>query len=155
SDPELARFVGAVLPDRVAAIDTSAWDLTTLTLAALYFHPEMEVSRAKLALAKAGVKTVGQIPNPTLSLQPGQYPALVDASRWTVGFLVNFVLEMAGKREKRLEQARNLVEAARQDVATAAWQVRGGVRSALLDLWAAQGRHRLVERRQTVQGQIV
>ena len=70
-------------------------------------------------------------------------------------FLVNFVLETAGKREKRVEQARNLVEAARQDIATAAWQVRGGVRTSLLDLWAAEGRLRLVERRETVQAQIV
>lgn len=157
ADPKLATFIAEVLPDRAADMNARAraWDLSTLTLAALYFHPEMEVSRAKLALARAGVKTARQTPNPTLSFQPGQYPALIDASAWTIGFIVNFVLESAGKREKRIEMARNLVEAARQDVATAAWQVRGGVRSALLDLWAAEGRRRLVERRQTVQMQIV
>lgn len=154
-EPALAQFIDAALPNRTAAGGLSNWDLSTLTLAALYFHPEMEVSRAKLALARAGVKTAGQIPNPTLNISPGQYPALIDASAWTVGFLVNFVLETAGKREKRVEQARNLVEAARQDIATAAWQVRGGVRTSLLDLWAAEGRLRLVERRQTVQAQIV
>ncbi len=154
-EPALAQFIEAALPDRTAVGSSSNWDLSTLTLAALYFHPEMEVSRAKLALARAGVKTAGQIPNPTLNISPGQYPALIDASAWTVGFLVNFVLETAGKREKRVEQARNLVEAARQDIATAAWQVRGGVRTSLLDLWAAEGRLRLVERRQTVQAQIV
>lgn len=155
TDPTLARFIADVLPDRAAGPSTSTWDLSTLTLAALYFHPEMEVSRAKLALARAGVKTARQTPNPTLSFQPGQYPALIDASAWTIGFIVNFVLETAGKREKRIEGARNLVEAARQDVVTAAWQVRGGVRSALLDLWAAERRRALVERRQSAQMQIV
>ena len=155
ADPTLARFIADVLPDRAADPNTVTWDLSSLTLAALYFHPEMEVSRAKLALAKAGVKTARQTPNPTLSFQPGQYPALIDASAWTIGFIVNFVLETAGKREKRIEGARNLVEAARQDVATAAWQVRGGVRSALLDLWAAEGRRMRVERRQAAQVQIV
>lgn len=154
-DPALAQFIEVALPDRATAGGSLNWDLSTLTLAALYFHPELEVSRAKLALARAGVKTAGQIPNPTLSFAPGQYPALVSASAWSVGFLVNFVLETAGKRGKRIEQARNLVEAARQDIATAAWQVRGGVRSALLDLWAAEGRLRLVERRLTVQAQVV
>jgi len=154
-EPTLVQFITTVLPDRAAAGGPPDWDLSALTLAALYFHPEIEVSRARLALARAGVTTAGQIPNPTLSVQPGQYPALIDSSAWNVGFLVNFVLEIAGKREKRVEQARNLVEAARQDVATAAWQVRGGVRSALLDLWAAEGRLRLVERRQTVQAQVV
>lgn len=150
ADPTLARFISDVLPDR-AADAGATWDLSTLTLAALYFHPEMEVSRAKLALAKAGVKTARQTPNPTLSFQPGQYPALIDASAWTIGVIVNFVLETAGKREKRIEMARNLVEAARQDVATAAWQVRDGVRSALLDLWAAERRRTLVEGRQAAQ----
>lgn len=155
ADPTLARFIAAVLPDHASDAGAATWDLSTLTLAALYFHPEMEVSRAKLALARAGVKTARQIPNPTFSFQPGQYPALIDASAWTIGFVVNFILETAGKREKRIEVARNIVEAARQDVATAAWQVRGGVRSALLDLWAAEGRRALVERRQTAQLQIV
>lgn len=155
ADPNLGSFIAEVLPDRAADTNASVWDLSTLTLAALYFHPEMEVSRAKLALARAGVKTARQWPNPTFSLHPGQYPALIDASAWTIGFIVNFVLETAGKREKRIEMARNLVEAARQDVATAAWQVRGGVRSALLDLWAAESRRRRVERRQAAQTQIV
>lgn len=155
SDPTLARFVANVLPDRASDASSAPWDLSTLTLAALYFHPEIEVSRTKLALARAGVKTARQIPNPTFKLQPGQYPAVIDASSWTIGFIVNFILETAGKREKRIEVARNLVEAARQDVITAAWQVRGGVRSALLDLWAAEGRRTLVERRQAVQLQIV
>jgi len=155
NDPALAQFIEVVLPDRAGAGTLQNWDLSTLTLAALYFHPEMEVSRAKLALARAGVKTAEQRPNPTLSLSPGQYPALIDASAWTLGFLVNFVLETAGKRGKRIEQARNLVEAARQDVGTAGWQVRGAVRSSLLDLWAAEKRLRLVERRQAVQSQIV
>lgn len=156
ADPELARFIDGVLPDRVAVGGPpSTWDLSTLTLAALYFHPEMEVSRAKLSLARAGVKTARQIPNPTFTFSPGQYPHLIQPSSWTIGFLVSFVLEVAGKRGKRIAQAQNLVEAARQDVATAAWQVRGGVRSALLDLWAAEGRRRLVERRQAVQIQIV
>lgn len=155
SELKLTQLVAEVLPERAAVTGGTTWDLSTLTLAALYFHPEMEVSRAKLALARAGVKTARQTPNPTFSFQPGQYPALIDASAWTIGFIVNFILETAGKREKRIEMARNLVDAARQDVATAAWQVRAGVRTALLDLWAAEGRRRLVEQRQAVQIQIV
>jgi cobalt-zinc-cadmium efflux system outer membrane protein len=84
-EPALAQFIEAALPDRMAVGGSSNWELSTLTLAALYFHPEMEVSRAKLALARAGVKTAGQIPNPTLNISPGQYPALIEASAWTVG----------------------------------------------------------------------
>jgi len=154
-DPKLAQFIGEVMPGRAMTTNSESWDLSTLTLAALYFHPDLEISRAKLALAKAGIKTAKQIPNPTFSFGPGTYPALVDTSAWTIGFLVNFVLETAGKRSKRIAVATHLTDAARQDVATAAWQVRAGVRSALLDLWAAEGRYKLVERRLTAQQRIV
>jgi len=154
-DPKLAELIGTALPQRAATTGAPNWDLPTLTLATLYFHPEVEISRSKLALARAGVTTAGQIPNPTLNLDPTRHGVLVDPSPWTVGILLNLVLEAGGRREKRLEQARHLVDAARQDLATAAWQVRGGVRSSLLDLWAANGRVRLTALRLSVQQQIV
>ncbi|SKA34850.1 Outer membrane protein TolC [Enhydrobacter aerosaccus] len=153
-DAGLQSFLAAARPQQAAA-NTASWDLSSLTLAALYFHPDLEISKARLALARAGVKTAGQLPNPTFTLDPTQHGVVVDPSPWTVGFLITFVLETAGKRDKRLEQARNLVDAARQDLATAGWQVRGGVRTGLLDLWAADGRHRLAVRRQAVQEQVV
>ena len=155
SDPALAQLIDTALPEHAAVKNSSSWDLSTLTLAALYFHPDMEISRSKLVLARAGVKTAGQIPNPILNLDPTRHGVIIDPSPWTVGILLNLVLETAGKREKRLEQARHLVDAARQDLATAAWQVRGGVRSSLLDLWAANGRVRLTAQRLAVQQQIV
>ena len=154
-DPALMQLIDTALPLRATSRGPAQWDLSTLTLAALYFHPEMEISRSKLALARAGVTTAGQIPNPTLSLDPTRHGVILDPSPWTIGILLNLVLELGGKREKRLELAGHLVEAARQDLATAAWQVSGGVRSSLLDLWAAQGRLRLIGRRQAVQQQIV
>lgn len=153
-DPTLAQLIDTALPERASSRGPS-WDLSTLTLAALYFHPDMEISKTKLALARAGVTTAGQIPNPVLNLDPTRHGVIVDPSPWTVGILLNLVLETAGKREKRLEQARNLVEAAREDLATAAWQIRGNVRTSLLDLWAANGRKQLIGRRQTTQAQIV
>ncbi|MBN9487280.1 MAG: TolC family protein [Alphaproteobacteria bacterium] len=154
-DPKLAELISTALPQRAATAGGVNWDLSTLTLATLYFHPEMEISRSKLALARAGVTTAGQTPNPTLNLDPTRHGVIVDPSPWTVGILLNLVLEAGGRREKRLEQARHLVDAARQDLATAAWQVRGGVRSSLLDLWAANGRVRLTALRLSVQQQIV
>lgn len=155
-DARLLKFVESALPDRAMAEGQSPpWDLTTLTLAALYFHPDVEISRAKLALAGAGVITAGQIPNPNLNLSPTYHATVTNPSAWTVGVLVNVLLETFGKREIRVEQARNLVEAARQDLVSASWQVRARVRSAMLEVWAAGGRIRLIERRRGVQQQLV
>jgi len=65
------------------------------------------------------------------------------------------VVETFGKRGHRIAQAEALADAARHDLATAAWQVRGRVRSSLLALWAAQTRVALIERRRALQEQLV
>ena len=54
--PRLHEFIGVVLPYRKSA-PTSAWDLAKLTLAALYYHPDLDVARARLASARAGIVT--------------------------------------------------------------------------------------------------
>ncbi len=153
-EPRLMQFIAAASPTYVGA--TTGWDVSTLTLAAIYYHPEIEISRTRLAIARAGITTAGQIPNPTLTLAPGNGILATEApAALTVGILISFVIETFGKREARVEKAQNLADAARQDVATAAWHVRGGVRTALLDIWAAEGRLRLAERRRGLQEQIV
>src|SRR5436305_13018828 len=61
-DARLREFIGASLPEREAG--RMHWDLATLTLAALYFHPDLDISRSKLAAARAAVVTARQRPNP-------------------------------------------------------------------------------------------
>src|SRR5258706_975747 len=39
------------------------WDLETLTLVAFYYHPSLDLARARLASAKAGVQTASGRPN--------------------------------------------------------------------------------------------
>ncbi len=136
-----------------ARIPTSArvWNIETLTLAAVYFHPDLEVAYARLAVQRAAVITARQRPNPTLSLS-----ALYDSPPpLTIGFALDFLLETFGKRGARTAQAQALADAARHDVATAAWQVRGGVRSALLDLWAARRRAEFGRSRLQLEAQLV
>lgn len=142
NEPRLTSFIAMASPSHAGGVTT--WDISTLTLAALYYHPEVDISRNRLALAQAGVVTARQVPNPTLSVAPGNGILASEApSPLTIGFLVNFIIETFGKREIRTDQAKNLVEAARQDLATAAWQIRSNVRTALLDLWAFEERHDL------------
>jgi outer membrane protein TolC len=154
NDPRLMNFIAMTSPAHTGGV--ASWDISTLTLAALYYHPEVDISRNRLALAQAGVVTARQVPNPSLSIAPGNGILASEApSPLTIGFLINFIVETFGKREIRTDQAKNLVEAARQDLATSAWQIRSGVRTALLDLWASEGRLRLARKRLTLQEQIV
>jgi cobalt-zinc-cadmium efflux system outer membrane protein len=103
------------------------WDLQTLSLAALYFHPALDVARARVARADAATITAGARPNPTLSVSPGlPTPYLL-----TLDFAIP--LETAGKRGYRVQSARDLAEAARLDLADSGWTVLIGVRLTLLN----------------------
>jgi outer membrane protein, heavy metal efflux system len=137
------------------------WDLPSLSLAALYYHPDLDVAYAKAAKAEAGVVTAGEPPNPTLNFATVFGQAAVagaitpGAAPVTIGPVINFIVETFGKREDRTAQAKDLARAARWDVATAGWRVRGGVRAALLDYWAAQERLTLTNCKLTLQTHLV
>jgi cobalt-zinc-cadmium efflux system outer membrane protein len=152
-NPRLQKFIGAELGNKGKADPPPTWDLSTLTLAAIYYHPDIAIAHAKLAGAEAGVITAAQIPNPSLSFEDLHYNATVAA--WTAAPVINFVIETFGKREARTAQAQHLANAAVWDLATAGWQVRGGVRMALLNLWAAQHRLDLSRQRLELQDQLV
>ena len=103
------------------------WNLQTLSLAALYFNPALDSTRARLAQADAAILTAGARPNPTLGISPGiPSPYLL-----TLDF--SFPIETAGKRGYRIQSARNLDQAARLDLADSAWNALSGVRLALLN----------------------
>src|SRR6266487_5592280 len=48
-----------------------SWDFETLNLAALYYHPSLDVARAQWQVAVGGNKTAAARPNPILSAVPG------------------------------------------------------------------------------------
>lgn len=138
-----------------------AWNLTTLTAAALYYHPDLPIAQAKLAAAKAAVITAKERPNPVLNFTNIVGQGLVaeaipaGAAPLTIGPTIDFLVETFGKREARTAEAQHLLDAARWDLATAGWQVRGRVRAALLNLWAAQQRLTLTRQRLALQDQLV
>jgi outer membrane protein TolC len=136
-DPALGGFLAGMRPGRPA---DAAWDMDSLTLAAVYFHPDLDIAYAKLQGAEAGVTTAAQRPNPTIDLSAQYALNSTFESPLTVGPAINFLIETFGKRGLRIEQARASVKAARADVQTASWQVRGRVRTAMIDLWSAQQR---------------
>ena len=160
-DPRLHRFVLASLAGETEPGNAISWDLTTLTLAAVYYHPDLDIARARLALSRAAVITAEQRPNPILNfaavfnsaavagaITPGAIPL-------TIGPVINLIVETFDKREYRVGQARQLSEAARWDLATAGWRVRAGVRTALINLWAARQRMALTRQRLGLQEELV
>ena len=131
------------------------WDLAGLTLAAFFYHPDLDVARAQLATTQGEMKTAGEQPNPSVSVSPGfnatNKPSVTGVSSWIVDTALEIPIETAGKRGYRIAQAQRLTEAARLSIATAAWQVRGCVRQAMLDLYAAQETEVQLLRQQAIQ----
>lgn len=131
--PEVRQFVERSLGHEMAPWPPSSWDLTTLTLAAFHFHPDLGTAQAATLLAQAGITTAGARPNPTLgaSLQNNtDTPA--SQSPWTYGLGLDIPVETAGKRDYRIERAQHLAQAARLRETEAVWQVRSRVRASLL-----------------------
>lgn len=154
-NPELLAFIQRNTQRRLASWPPSQWDLELLTLASFYYHPDLDVARAKWEVAQAGVVTAGMRPNPTInggiqrSINPdGTLP-------WTVGLNLDIAITTAGKRGYRIDQASHSTEAARLAIAGTAWQVRSRVRGALLDLNIARQTRDVLLEQQRLQQQNV
>lgn len=136
-NPELQAFIQKNIQRELAAWPLPQWDSELLTLAALYYHPDLDVARAKWNVAQAGIVTAGMRPNPSINNLSAQRNADAPGgiSPWTLGLNLDIPVETAGKRGYRIDQAHYLSEAARLAIASTAWQVRSRVRSTLLDLY--------------------
>ena len=131
------------------------WDFETLTLAALYWHPSLDVARAEWVSTRAGGTTAAARPNPTLSAGPEYDFTASELTPWIANLNLDWPVETAGKRGKRIARAESLSAAARLRLGVAAWQVRSQLRGALLEHAAAQNREQLLLAQLAVQENIV
>lgn len=145
NDPGLEKVLEQNAGHSITNWPPAQWDLNSLTLAAFYFHPGLEVARAQWLLAVAGEKTAGARPNPTVNFDPSydsQIPG--NYSPWLVPLGFDLPIETDGKRAKRIAEAEATAESARWNFIVAAWQIRSGVRSSLEDLHASESRANLL-----------
>lgn len=155
-NPDLLRYIAAHLPDDVRTRSPGMWDFTTLTLAAFYYSPELDIARAKNSTSQAAVQTAGQHPNPSLQLPFGYTSnAKAGESPYTFGLGLDIPIETAGKRGYRIERARQLSDAARFNIGNVAWQIRSRLRSQMLILHAAIDKASILEQQLATQQQIV
>ncbi len=147
----LRAFIATNLPTAASAWPLPSWDLTNLTLAALFFSPELDVARAKWASAEAGKRTAAARPNPTLSVSPAYNSTTHVPSPWLVSPTIDLPIETAGKRSYRLANASHVSEVARLNLASVAWQIRSRLRNAWFSLYAARQTLALLAQQQALQ----
>lgn len=130
-NPGLKEFMEMNIRHEILPWPPEKWDFEMLTFAAFYYHPDLDVARAKWAVAEAGVITGGQVPNPGIGFgadytTPGDSP-------WTYGLSLDIPIETAGKRGYRIVKAERLSAAAKLGVAETAWNVRSRLRSRFIE----------------------
>ena len=117
------------------------WDLDSLTLAALFHQPSLEVARAQWQVARGGIESASARPNPTLLLTPERsFNPGSAVSPWLAAVQLDWPIETAGKRGHRIARAQALEAAARRELSVEAWRVRRALRDALIELAAARER---------------
>lgn len=140
----------AFLAEQGVRSSSKSWTPDRLALAAAYFHPDVAVARAEADEAAAAITTAGQRPNPVLSFSPEYNSTSSGISPWIITPTLDMPVETAGKRAKRIEQARASAEAARLRVAAKSWDARTKVHSAMLDLHAARESEALLKEEQAL-----
>ncbi len=130
-DPALRAWMKVSTGFEAASWPLETWDLNSLTLAAYYFNPDLDVARANASAADAAITTAAMKPNPSVGIGPGyQSPP---AGQFIMAFDFSLPIETAGKRGYRIANATHLSAASRLQLGQTAWVVRSRVRVALVD----------------------
>jgi cobalt-zinc-cadmium efflux system outer membrane protein len=156
ANPDLRPYLEAKLGKAFDHWPLRRWDLRTLTLAAFYYHPDLEVARARLGIAAGRVKTAGARPNPVISASP-EYATNPGSgvSPWVAMGQVDWPIETAGKRGHRIARAEAQARAARLAVLAEAWKLRGALQAALVDYAAAKAKVPVMARMAETESRLV
>lgn len=133
------------------------WGLRELTLAALYFHPDMEVARARAAAARAQLATAGARGPIGIAPQVEHHSIEQDEDDglWSLGLRLEIPIASGDRRAAQRERSAFEADAADLDIAAAAWQVRARVRDRLGDLRAALQRAQVIESQVAARGEML
>lgn len=131
---------------------SQSWDVDRLTLAALYYHFDLALAHAQAGTADAATIMATQRPNPSITFLPTWVSnAVAGIHPWIVAGAISIPIEIAGKRQYRIDKSEYLADAARLRISDAAWLARGRVRLAMLEAYAAQESERLIQQQLTIQ----
>ena len=157
-DPNSAEFHAFLVAQGYAEdqLPIKQWGLRELTLSALFFHPQLDLARTQWRAAQSGGITAGQRPNPGISGNLENHSRTDGGmSPWTYGLSIDIPIEIAGKRQARIDRAASLSEAARIEIAQTAWQVRSRLLGSLIDYNASQQQVQILQQELNLRSEIV
>jgi len=151
-DSSLAELVKA--SGYAGAWPPDPWRLDTLTLAALYFNPELDVARAQALTAQAELAIAARRSPLSLKLATEHHDRIDGSSPWGLGVAIELPVGAHAQRQAREKKAALLADAAEIEIASAAWRVRSAVRDALIDLVGSSQRTSVLRQRLAIQKQM-
>ena len=113
----------------------TTWDLKGLTLAAIYFNPEINVARSEIEVQKAGEIIAGQRPNPSVGIPLEHHDGSAD-SPWFIGLVFDFLFERKDKRIAAQQQALAERNAAEIKLQQLAWSIYSDLHKHFLEYFA-------------------
>ncbi len=144
ADTSLESFMEKNLKQKFSSWPPGTWNFDMLTLAALYFNPDIRIARAEYKLSEAGVTTAKEIPNPAISLIPEYVTNPGALSPWAPAAALAIPIETAGKIGYRSKTAVEIQHATFYRLLQEAWLIRSGVRAALLKYSVEEQRYRFL-----------
>lgn len=132
------------------------WGVDELIYCSLFFHPDLEVTRAQWRAAEAaGFVSAGK-PKPTINAHIAKSNnANDDISPYALGLSIDIPIETANKRNLRIENAEHLSLAAKLKIAQTAWQLRNQVAQSLYEYQFNQQLIKLLAKEQAQRQAIV
>jgi outer membrane protein, heavy metal efflux system len=130
------------------------WGENELSLSALFFHPDLNVARAQWRAAQATQITAAQRPEIGINGSAENHSQSADKSPWAYQLGIDITILTAGKREARIAQAAGLTEAARIEIAQAAWKVHSRVAKSLLEYQYAIAQSAILKNEVTLRASI-
>ena len=132
------------------------WDVDTLTYCALFFHPSLDVARAQWRVAETATLAAAIKPTPSINSHIAHSDnANDDISPFAFGLSIDVPIELANKRDIRIENAKHLSQIAKLEIAQTAWQLRNLVALSLYETQFNQQQIKLLTQEQSFRQQVV
>ena len=131
-------------------LPVQAWGLEDLSYCALFFHPSLDLAKAKSQAAALSVATTAESAIPTLNanLARSNDPDPVKKP-YALGLSIDLPLDIANKKEIRVDNAKHLAEIAQLQTAKTAWELRSKLAQTWLDYQAKLDQIRLLTKEQS------
>ena len=125
------------------------WGLEDLTYCALFFHPSLDLAKAKSQAAALSVATTAESAIPTLNALSRRSNGRNQIIKpYAMDFSVDVPLDLVKKGEIRVENAQHLFEMTELELAQTAWQLRNAIAQIWLEYQFNQEQIRLLNKAQ-------